>query len=135
MANNKTEELKQEWADDNKKPLSAYSIGSHVKGWWICIKGHRWKAEIRSRFNGTGCPYCSGRCAIPGETDLQTVDPELAAEWNKDRNLITPDQVSRFSHKKIYWNCPKGHVYKMMVANRSQGKECPICYKWRIKYG
>ena len=276
MENNKIDELKKEWANDNKMPLRAYSAGSHIKAGWICIKGHRWKAEIRSRFNGTGCPYCSGRYAIPGETDLKTVNPELAAqwdmgrndglmpedvtafsnrkvwwtckkghhwqasvakrsmgkmcpycghkradeknnlavyfpkiaaewdkernarkasdilpysnayawwicrkghswratvnsrtrktrpngcpycsgraviagetdlattdpklaeEWNNDRNLITPDQISRFSHKKVYWNCPKGHVYKMMVANRSLGKACPICYKRRMKYG
>ncbi len=51
--------LANEW-DYSKNDLSPETISpnSHQKVWWICSKGHSWEAQIRSRNNGSGCPYC-----------------------------------------------------------------------------
>jgi hypothetical protein len=54
-------ELLKEW-DYNKNILEPefYSKSSAQKVWWICSScEHKWKAEIRSRSNGHGCPACS----------------------------------------------------------------------------
>lgn len=37
---------------------SKYSYGSHKVIWWICEKKHEWKAPIKRRTNGSGCPHC-----------------------------------------------------------------------------
>ena len=77
-------ELMAEW--DWEKNIEAdpkqLTVGSHQKAWWKCSKGHEWLAEVKNRNIGIGCPYCSGRYAVKGENDLQTVNPDLAKEWN-----------------------------------------------------
>ena len=50
---------------------------------WICGRGHKWTASIEKRVTrNQGCPYCSGRVAIPGETDIATTNPELMFMWD-----------------------------------------------------
>ena len=59
-------ELSKEWHPTRNKSLSPYDVtpGSGKKVWWICNKGHEWKASIDHRARGRGCPYCSGRKKI-----------------------------------------------------------------------
>ena len=62
-----------EWHPTKNGDLKLSDVFSTVlkKVWWKCEKGHEWEAPIGSRTTGgTGCPYCSGHRAIPGETDL-----------------------------------------------------------------
>ena len=77
------------------------------------------------------CPYCSGRLPISGKTDLATLEPDIAVEWNYKRNALLPTEVSRKSGKKVWWICPSGHEYKALIYNRSSGKGCPICSRRR----
>jgi hypothetical protein len=51
----------------------------------IYDKGHEWKTSISNRNKGHGCHYCSGQKAIPRFNDLQTVNPNLANEWNYEK--------------------------------------------------
>ena len=65
--------LIDEWnweRNSNDSPMQL-TVGSHKKVWWKCHDGHEWQAEIKSRYYGKGCPYCSGRYAIKGINDLQ----------------------------------------------------------------
>lgn len=97
--------------------------------WWVCEQGHHWSAPVNHMVNRktSGCPYCAGKKVIEGLTDLKATDPELVSEWDYKRNILAPSEVSRFSHKKVYWICPKGHSYKAQIANRVNGRDCPIC--------
>ena len=105
-----------------------FSTSSNKKVWWKCSKGHEWQAKINSRNNGSGCPYCSGRYAIKGESDLQTVNPSLAKEWDYKKNDgLTPADVLPNSNKKIWWRCSQGHEYQATVCNRNFGYGCPYC--------
>lgn len=71
------------------------SYGSTKKVWWQCEKGHRWQVTVNNRTSSrTGCPYCSGRAAWYGETDLASRFPELVREWYPTKNLpLMPELV------------------------------------------
>ena len=110
----------------------AYTAHSNRTAYWICEKGHSYRATIVSRTShagqGTGCPYCSGRLAYPGVNDLATKRPALLAEWNYEKNApLLPTEVTEFSMKKVHWKCQLGHEWIATVAGRSVGHNCPIC--------
>ena len=111
---------------------TAYSAQSNKKMPWVCSKGHRWEATLQNRtLRGSGCPYCAGKKAIKGETDLQTLFPELAKEavdWD-------PSEVLPGSHRKFQWKCPLGHHYEASAEDRSKGHGCPYCSGRRALLG
>jgi hypothetical protein len=100
---------------------------SKKKGWWTCDKGHSWLATVHSRRNGNGCPYCSGFYAVPGETDLLTLAPHLAKEWEYERNTVDPSTLTLKSNVKVWWVCERGHNWKTQVWNSAKGCGCPYC--------
>ena len=121
--------LAKEW-DDEKNTLKPSEVtlhsGKHV--WWRCAKGHSWEARIADRQAGNGCPCCSGRTAIPGETDLATVMPQIAAEWDYEKNKgRTPDQFTPQSNKEAWWKCECGYSWKTQIYRRFYGTGCPCC--------
>lgn len=102
--------------------------GTHRKVWWLCDRGHEWQAEVKSRVAGNGCPYCTGRMVIPGETDLATLYPKLAVEWHPTKNgSLTPQDVRPGTAKKVWWRCEHGHEWQAAIASRVRGNGCPIC--------
>lgn len=104
--------------------------------WWKCSKGHEWQSTIQNRNKGSGCPYCAGRIAIEGENDLQTVNPDLAQEWNyKKNNGLTPMNVLPNSEVKVWWICRLGHEWQAMIGNRTKGQGCPYCLGKKVLKG
>ena len=122
--------LANEWNYERNNGLTPVDVSpnSNKKVWWKCSKGHEWQAIIQGRNKGAGCPFCSGRYAIKGVNDLQTVNPALAKEWNYERNNgLTPVDVMPNSDKKVWWKCENGHEWQAMIGNRHRGNGCPIC--------
>ena len=65
---------------------------------------------IESRFQGSGCPFCSNQIVLAGFNDLKTKDPELAEEWAYEKNGdLKPDMVAPFSAQKVWWKGKCGH--------------------------
>ena len=96
--------LSQEWhptKNGNLKPEDV-SSGSGKEVWWLCPAGHSYLMVVNQRAKrGYNCPYCSGHRALPGVNDLSTTNPELAKEWNYEKNVnLTPHDVTAGSHKK-----------------------------------
>ena len=125
-------QLMAEWSWEKNNELgfapNTLTLGSHTKAWWKCSKGHEWQASITHRNKGSGCPYCSGRFAIKGENDLQTVNPNLAKEWNYEKNNgLTPVDVMPNTVKKVWWKCTKGHEWQATIDSRNRGNGCPYC--------
>lgn len=125
--------------DDPEYIASELSRASPKKVWWKCEKSHRWEATVQSRCYGDtarGCPYCSGHYAIPGETDLATLRPDLAAQWDDDS--ISPTEVTVATIRKVRWRCEKGHQFVTSIHNRStsrtKGNGCPYCPGSRGKH-
>ena len=124
--------LAKEWNYEKNNGLTPTDVtaNSNKKVWWKCSQGHEWQATIANRNYGTGCPYCSGRYAIKGKNDLQTVNPTLAKEWNYEKNNgLSPSEVTPNSNKKVWWKCSQGHEWQASICNRNKGRGCPICRK------
>ena len=124
--------LAEEWHYEKNDGLTPMDVKSNSgkKVWWKCQKGHEWQARIQHRNNGIGCPYCSGRFAVKGENDLQTVNPTLAEEWHYEKNDgLTPMDVKSNSQKKVWWKCSQGHEWQAIIANGNKGSGCPVCVR------
>lgn len=130
------EQLSSEWHPKNKITLTEDKLGSHKKVWWICKKGHEYESAIRNRVNGSQCPYCSGKLAIVGETDLKTTHPHLIEEWNFEKNTIYPNELKAKSNKKVWWKCFLNHEWESTPNNRtSQTSGCPYCANKKLLTG
>ena len=129
--------IAEEWHPDKNGKVTPDGMmpGSHTKVWWLCKEKHEYFTSIASRTNRqSGCPYCSGNKAIPGKTDLQTLFPNIAAEWDYEKNgELSPKNVKPFSHQKVWWICVSGHEWQAKIADRTNGTGCPICRKEKTK--
>jgi len=135
---NQQEELLKQWHPSKNLELipDTITFGSNKKVWWKCSKGHEWVATISSRTtNQYGCPYCKGKRVIVGETDLVTTHPTLASEWHPTKNVLTPQEVSAGSNRKIYWLCPNGHTYYSSPSTRLQPCGCTVCTSKVVEVG
>lgn len=130
--------LVSEWSERNH-PLSPDDVtyGSHRIVWWKGSCGHEWQASIKSRATGkqSGCPYCSGNRVLKGFNDLATRYPEVAMEWSEQNAPLSPDQVSAFANRRVWWKGACGHEWKAFISDRSSGHGCPYCNDHKLKIG
>ncbi len=131
-------QLVKEWNQKKNGKVTPDMVNGQTtrKYWWICDRGHEWKASPNQRAGrpdfrngkGSGCPYCSGHRVIKGETDLATINPQLAAEWNYEKNgKLTPSELKPFSGRKVWWHGKCGHEWQAPPRDRMAGNGCPYC--------
>lgn len=108
-----------------KNTKSIFDIKTRDKAWWICKEGHEWFADLGNRMAGTACPYCSGRYV--SEINSLANHKHLIAEFDEDKNSLSPEGIAQFSSKKVWWKCSLGHSWKAIVASRTSGQSCPFC--------
>ena len=106
--------------------------------WWKCELGHTWRATVKSRAMSKKalCPYCTNYKVWPGFNDLATTCPEVATEWNYEKNgELKPTEISKGYREKVWWKCEKGHEWEAQVYARTKknGSGCPVCWKTRFK--
>ncbi len=119
----------REWHTTKNAPLMPRDVTprSNRTVWWICKKGHEWKARIYNRSKGVGCPYCAGKKASK-DNCLQTLNSALARQWHPTKNApLTPGDVTTHAGKKVWWTCSRGHEWQANIRNRSNGRGCPYC--------
>lgn len=123
--------LLDEWDYEKNYPLTPKNVKTleYRKVFWKCEKGHSWQALISNRVKaGVGCPYCGHRKVLTGFNDLQTIYPDIAKEWDYEKNDISPNQIAAMSSRRAWWICPQGHSYEKIISNRTeQGQGCPVC--------
>jgi hypothetical protein len=122
-------DLANQWHPTKNGDLTPRDVTLHSgkNVWWICGKGHEWQTRIAGRSDGLGCPYCSGK-AVCDDNCLATLNPDLAKQWHPTKNgSLTPRDVTRGSHKKVWWICDKGHEWQAEVKSRNAGIGCPYC--------
>ena len=115
------------------------SIYSHNKFWWKCEKGHSYEQVAYSKVKGIGCPYCSGKLAIKGENDLCTLYPDIANEWDYEKNDKENYDIYTLpigSQRKVWWICSNDHSYQRSIYDRLHGRGgCPICNNKQVLTG
>ena len=125
-------EISKQWDYDKNGDLTPKKViaGSNKKVWWKCSKNekHRWKVSVRHRTRGSNCPYCVGQ-RVDKSNCLLTTHPAISKEWDYDKNGdLTPEKVTKGTHKKVWWKCPKcGESYDQVVKNKIFGHRCPYC--------
>ncbi len=120
------------WDAEKNYPLTPEEVtaGCNKEVWWKGRCGHEWKDKINNRVHcGTSCPICSGHRVLENYNDLSTTYPEIAREWDYQKNYpLLPSQVTKGYIKKVWWICPNGHSYSASVNSRTnRGSGCPIC--------
>ncbi len=132
-------EIASEWDDKKNGSLTPFDVSkcSGLKIWWRCKLGHSWQDSVAHRISDRGCPYCSGHRTLTGFNDFKTRHPDIAKEWDYEKNTsISPDKISSCNGRKAWWICPKGHSYQATVAHRVEdGNGCPICANQKVLFG
>lgn len=125
-------ELTKEWHPTKNGSLTPNDVtcGSGKFVWWECSKNHKheWEADIYSRNDGHGCPYCSGH--RPSEDyNLLVINPILCKEWHPTLNDKNPNEYCPSSHEFVWWQCDQGHEWNAIISSRSgiNGNNCPYC--------
>lgn len=122
-------EIAKEWHPTKNGEITPDNIsyGTGRKAWWRCEEGHEWESKVNSRTSGKGCPLCSGKVTTP-ERSLTFLNSRLAKEWHPTKNsVLTPNEVSSQSNKKVWWKCDKNHEWKATINSRTHGNGCPYC--------
>ena len=77
---------------------------------------------------------------LKGHNDPRTTHPEIAREWNKERNGdLKPTDVIASSNKRVWRKYKEGHEWSGLIANRARkGKAdpgCPYCSGRKVLAG
>lgn len=92
---------------------------------------YEWQATPSSLIKGTTCPACMNRVVIPGTNDLLSQYPDIAADWDFEKNApLTPLDVVFGSSKKAWWRCKTcGYCWQDSIEHRTSGRMCKQCRK------
>ena len=124
----------ERYYDKEKNPRPFFTLAPHSnnKYHWICDNGHEFEYILMyfSRAGKFFCPICENILLEKGENDLLSQDPELAAEFDIEKNGITPDEVMiNNTNEEIWWKCTNnGHSFQRAIIHRiKMYRDCPIC--------
>jgi len=139
-------ELVKQWHPTENGVLKPedFTMGSHKEITWVCENkcdfscSHIWKAEIKTRVRGSGCPYCSTPAKqFCKHNSLAYINPELEKQWHPTKNGdLKAEHFSVCSGEKVWWYCNKSCEYgckhggwESRIASRTNGGGCPYCCK------
>lgn len=133
-------DILERWSKENDMFPNEIGFGFEKKVKWVCSNNHIWEASPNkiTQKQTSGCPYCSSQKVWIGFNDLYSNFPEVAEQWNYDKNLeLKPTEVTSHSNKKVWWVCNKGHEFQMAVCDRTakKRKNCPYCVNKHVLKG
>lgn len=150
-------DLVKEWnyAKNNGLTPQNVTAGSKKNVWWILpyddpFTGKHfdfeWEMCISKRtYRDHGCPYLSGKKILKGFNDLFATKPQLADEWDYEKNVdISPDDITEGSNRKVWWllkytDPNTGNYFefswKAQVNSRAKGAGCPVLSGKMVWYG
>lgn len=120
-------EAKALWDFDKNEGLDPTTLlpGSTVRANFKCSRGHEFNRQIQ---NITESPYC--KICYLEDNNITKTNPELLDWWNYKKNGdVKPEQFTKASCKKVWWECPKCHFeWQAEIATRVISKGmCPCC--------
>ena len=133
-------EIAKEWDYESNMDMTPFVFSAYSNEMvdWKCKKGHKYSSTISSRTQQKcGCPYCSGHKVWIGFNDLETIRPELAKEWDYEKNYpLLPSQFTVGSGQKVWWKCKYGHEWDEIISSRTKRQTgCPYCSNHRLLKG
>ncbi|MEM6604285.1 MAG: zinc-ribbon domain-containing protein [Pseudomonadota bacterium] len=132
--------LVQFWdTDKNDKPVTDISAYSREHHHWKCEYGHEFtRPPYRVLATGHQCQECrrQGNTAwnIAGKREagvtLADAFPEIAAEWDYDKNPRGPREYAPGSQRVAYWICEHGCSWSSPICHRTSAARHPAsCQK------
>lgn len=122
-------DIAAEWHPNRNGDLTPADVtaGSERLVWWLCARGHDYQAPILNRAGRkAGCTICSRRMLVSGLNDLATRYPDIARDWDADRNGTPAAQM--FPGKQLRrWTCSRGHTQHKLCNNRLRSGGCTSC--------
>lgn len=128
-----------DWDKNNDIELDPATIthSSKKRAWWHChICSNEWFAIIGNRVQGYGCPECGKikkllsyqKTILRKRGNFAEQHPELLDEWDFQKNIISPYEITSSSKKKVWWICSVGHSWQDTIDHRVREKRnCPVC--------
>ena len=117
-----------EWDYEHNEAEGFYpdviTLGSSKQVHWICSccprgQPHRWTAPPYSRIaGGQGCAVCAGRQACVCNS-LESLCPSIAAEFDVDKNVFGPSEITAGSGKTVWWGNAKRGRWRQTVNART----------------
>ena len=106
--------LLQQWDHDRNRASGNFPNNTTLRSnkliWWCCHacpkgKVHSWQARAFSRTSGSmlaGCPCCVG-LKLCECNSLETVCPDIAADFDTQKNGVSPAEVTSSTNTKYSW--------------------------------
>lgn len=130
---------------ENPTDATRVSRGSGTVITWICPNDSEHKpaaspnAILKPIDNGKyhfACPYCAGKAVLPGNNDLATTHPDIAAQCAHPNDART--HVAG-SNAVITWQCDKHPIsvtWETSIIFRTHHRTgCPVCAGHRVITG
>ncbi|KAA6421106.1 MAG: hypothetical protein FRX49_09016 [Trebouxia sp. A1-2] len=122
--------LLQQWDHDRNTENGTLPDNTTLRSnkliWWCCHacpkgKVHSWQARAFSRTSGStlaGCPCCVGRKLCECNS-LETVWPDIAADFDIKENGVNAAEVTSSTHTKYSWLSDEPGAKKRSVNQRT----------------
>ena len=116
-------------------PCDVFPLSTR-KAWWRCENGCVYEGTIAARVKGSRCRFCAGR-AVDRSNCMRVRRPDLAAEFDTEKNQRTPDNLAAGTRRALWWRCrPHGHEWRATGATRvANNSGCPVCVNKKVKIG
>jgi len=115
--------------------------GTNKKLWWICSRDcdyiedskceNIWENTGNHRIGGQVCPvHNGGGLHSDGRNSLRILSPKLMKEWDFEKNIFLPEEVTISSGLMAHWICGVCDVkWPAIIASRTKGHGCSSCKK------
>ncbi len=64
------------------------------------------------------------------KSPLSKTHPDIATDWIPEKNFpLDPGKIDAYSKEQVWWQCERGHEYRVSVYSRVRSRGCKICNK------
>lgn len=127
-------QLISRYSSKNEKPTTEVSASPSKSYWWYCKKhNYHYRFSVRAMLaeSRLGCDACEKYRISLGRNY-----PELLNEWDYEKNLSSPFEISAHNVAWVWWKCSLGHSYRTQANDKTSRKAtCPICSGRRVLPG